>query len=440
MLVFMYEKEFRGADRSDKINQSEGKLEYHLPATFDEYRPSFLYSFEHFESSIADHPVGSRLPRGGSDRPAIFDGGDKFNSLLGDPRMPRDYREWANSDTPQLGLRIVTFKDATCVTITFLHCLTDAIGFGAILRAWLAILHEKEEEVPPFFGFDTDPMLAIFEKSQPPRFVLADRILRGFPLFLFGVRTKFQSFWYGSEERVIFFPAEKVQQMRQDALAELASQDPDANDKPFISENDLLSAWLARALTRIERSASNRTLSIMNAFDCRGVLAQMGLIPSPHVALITNCVNSCWTVLTTRQALEEPLGLLAMRVRKSLEEQRTPEQVEASLAESKSALARTGYPILVGDSDMKMIMLASWGRGSLFALDFSPAVIKVGTSLDKRHNQPGRPSYISVMDITNFAVPSMGSAIGKDAKGNLWFRFRLRRDQWTQIEKQLKEL
>lgn len=422
------------------MDQPEGKLEYHLPATFDDGRPSFLYSFEHFESSIADHPVGSRLPRGGGDRPAIFDGGDKFNSLLGDPRMPRDYKEWANSDTPQLGLRIVTFTDATCVTIAFLHCLTDAIGFGAILRAWLAILHGKEEEVPPFFGFDTDPMLKVFEKPRPPRFVIADKILRGIPLFIFGIRTKFQSLCYGSEERVTFFPAEKVQQMRQNALADLAARNPDTHDKLFVSENDLLSVWWARALTRIERSAPSRTISIMNAFDCRGVLAQMGLVPSSNVALITNCVNSCWTVMTARQVLEEPLGHLAMRVRKSLAEQRTPEQVHASLAESKSAMERTGYPILVGDSDMKMIMLASWGRGSLFELDFSPAVTNVGTSLEKRYNQLGRAFYISVMDITNFAVPSMGSAIGKDARGNWWFRFRLRKDQWSKIEQQIMEL
>lgn len=116
----------------------------------------------------------------------IFDGASTLSSLLEDPRIPRDYRDWINSDIPQLGLRIVTFNDATCLTITFLHTLMDAMGLAAMLRAWLSILHEKE--VPECFGFDTDPMSAILEKP-PPRYILADKILRGFPLLVLGMRS-----------------------------------------------------------------------------------------------------------------------------------------------------------------------------------------------------------------------------------------------------------
>ncbi|KAL1978023.1 hypothetical protein VTN31DRAFT_882 [Thermomyces dupontii] len=315
------------------------------------------------------------------------------------------------------------------------------MGFAAILRAWLAVLHGKEKEVPAFVGFDTDPMLSVLEKQPPPRFVLADKILRGVPRLVFGIRARFQMFWYKSEDRVLFLPAERLQQMRQDALGELTAQNPDANEKPFISENDLLSAWWARILMRTVRPSADRTLAILNAFDCRGILAQMGLIASPDAGLVTNCVNGCWTVVSARQVLEEPLSSLALQVRRSLEQQRTVEQVRASLAEMKNAYDRTSFPIIVGDSGMKLLSISSWQRARFFTLDFSPAVIKVGTPLEKRDNQLGRASYIScAMGTSGVPVANGGLVIGKDATGNWWFSFRLRSGYWAGVEQQLRKM
>lgn len=400
-----------------------------------------MYSFEHFGSSIAEHPIGSRLPRGGN-KPMIFGGADKYSALLGDPRIPLSYKDWINLDIPQLGLRIVTFNDATCVTITFLHSLTDAMGLVAILRGWLAILHGKEEEVPPFIGSDTDPMLSVLEKKPPPRWILADKILRGFPLLVYGVRTLFQSYWYKIEERVIFLPAGKVEQLRQDALNELAAQNPNVDKVPFISENDVLSAWWAKLLARVVRPAGDRTITIMNAFDCRGILTEMGLIPAPDVGLVTNAVNGFWTVLSARQVLEEPLGSLALQIRRSLEQQRTVEQVRASLAEAKDANDRTGYSYIVGDSGMMLVIISSWQKAKFFTFDFSPAVIKVGTPLGKRDNQLGCASYICVRGATGggMTVVNGGAVTGKDEKGNIWFNFRLRSDLWASVEEQLRKM
>ncbi|KAL1994268.1 hypothetical protein VTN49DRAFT_2937 [Thermomyces lanuginosus] len=418
---------------------SKGKLEYHLPATFTQDRPSFVYSFEHFGSSIADHPVGSRLPRAG-DQPATFGDICDYNSLLEDPRLPRDYKEWVNSDMPQLGLRIVTFADATCITVTFLHTLTDLMGLAIILRAWVAVLDGKEEDVPPFVGFDTDPMLLALEGKPPPRFILVDKIMRGLSLFVFGIRTMFQSYWYPPEGRYVFLPAEKVRRLREDALRELATQNPDK--VPSVSENDILSAWWTRALVRVVRPAVDRTITIMNAFDCRGVLTEMGLIPSPDVGLITNAVNGIWTVLSARQVLEEPLGSLALQTRRSLEQQRTVEQVRAGLAEAKDSQDRTGFFYVVGNAGMMMVTFSNWQKAKFFTLDFSPAVTKVGTPLDKRDNQLGRPSYISVLGMTAGSIPLTHGCVvvGKDEKGNYWFGMQLPRTLWAGVEQQMREM
>lgn len=369
----------------------------------------------------------------------ISDGATEFEPLLGDPRVPRDYKEWAKSDMPQLGLRIVTFTDATCMSVTFLHSLSDAMGLAAIMRAWVAILHGKKEDVPPFACFDTDPMMATLKKPAP-RSVLSDKILRGFPRLVFGICARLDSFWHKGESRVIFLPAEKLQQMRQDALNELAAQNPSADKKPFISENDILSAWWARTLLRIAQPSGSRSLSITNAVDCRGHLAEMGLIQSSE-GLVTNAVTSCWTVLPVRQVLEEPLSSVALQIRKDLEQQRTVEQFRAHMAELKDSYDKSGFPVIVGNPRMKLLAISNWQRARFFTLDFSPAVIKAETPLEKRDTKLGRPSYIScAMNTRGIPLANGGIVIGKDAKGNWWFSIRLRREYWAGVEQQLREI
>lgn len=57
-----------------------------------------------------------------------------------------------------MGLHIVSFNDATLVTLHWLHVAFDALGFGALLDSWVLMVQGREHEVLPLHGYDYDPL------------------------------------------------------------------------------------------------------------------------------------------------------------------------------------------------------------------------------------------------------------------------------------------
>lgn len=60
--------------------------------------------------------------------------------------------------------------------------------------------------------------------------------------------------------------------------------------------------------------------------------------------------------------------------------------------------------------------------------------------LDKRSNQLGRPSYINVTVTKAYATRNTGVVIGKDAAGNWWCLYTLRKSVWPAVEQQLRSM
>ena len=55
----------------------------------------------------------------------------------GDPQCLDDY---IFTDRPMLGLHIVSFVDATLITLSWSHVLADALGNKALFDAWSLVL------------------------------------------------------------------------------------------------------------------------------------------------------------------------------------------------------------------------------------------------------------------------------------------------------------
>jgi hypothetical protein len=418
--------------------KTNGKLEYHVPAGFDEKRPGFTYTLVKYGTSIADHPMASRLPQA-TDHPSLFGSAEEFRPFIRSPDLPDRLEGWLYSDLPQLAIHVITFQDATLVTVTFLHTLMDAMGLASLVQGWTAVLRGKEDEVPLFVGFKHDPLAGLSKATQPQRYVFADKLLKGTGFFLFAFRYLFDLLWYRKDdERVIFLPAKYMQLMRDNAMEELASRNT-GDKKPFVSESDVLLSWWIRVVLRALKPATSRTIAIMNLFDCRSILGELGHIPSAGAALIANAVFATYTFLSVRQVLEEPLSFVASRIRQSLEQQRNQEQLQALVAISKATTEKAGHPPVFGNSSVLMIVCSNWGKARMFQVDFSPAVLASGLPLSQRVNQPGRPSYINVTGTKNgFSTRNCGPVIGKDAAGNWWLSFTLRSEIWTAVDQQLR--
>jgi hypothetical protein len=415
-----------------------GKLEYHVPAAFDETRPGFIYTLAKYGTSIADHPVASRLPQA-IDHPSLFGSPEEFRPFIRSPDVPDRLEGWLYSDNPQLAIHVITFEDATLVTVTFVHTLMDAMGLASLFQAWTAVLRGKQDEVPLFVGFNHDPLASLSKATLQQRYVFADNLLKGSRFFLFALRYLFDLLWYRKdEERVIFLPAKYLQLMRDNAMEELASQNT-GDRRPFVSESDVLLSWWTRVVLRALKPATNRTIALMNIFDCRSILEELGHMPSAGSALIANATFPTYTFLSVRHVLEEPLSFVASQIRQSLEQQRNKEQLQAFAAIYKTTIEKAGHPPVFGNSSVLMIACSNWGKSRLFQVDFSPAVLASGIPLSQRVNQLGRPSYVNATGATNgFSTRNAGPVIGKDAAGNWWLAFTLRSEIWIAVDQQLR--
>jgi len=196
--------------------------------------------------------------------------------------------DWIYSDHPPLFLHIVSFNDATLMTITFLHTLMDGMGLASLFKAWTAILHGREDEIPPFHGFNEDPLATLGETTPPEKYILSGRVLKGLAMWCFIVRFLFELVWYREVEyRIIFLPGRYLTRLRENALQELAAKN-NGQGKPFISESDMVLAWWSRTVISALRPALYRTMVLTNVFDIRPTLAD--IIPS-NSAFVANATS-----------------------------------------------------------------------------------------------------------------------------------------------------
>ncbi|CAN8104747.1 unnamed protein product [Discula destructiva] len=435
---------------------SKGALDYHIPRRFDKARPGFAFSTAVFDLAVEEHPQASRMAQ-----PHELDAAGRALALkvpscedssgrkafLRNPGFPQRLDDWMSSDSPQLGIHIIHFQDATLVTVSFLHSLTDMMGLRAIMDAWTAVFSREEDRVKPFLAFAHDPLgsLSKMEAKPPERYKFADMLLGGWSWLPFAVSyyLTIELFWpLREEERIVFLPARHLARMRDEAMQELAGQassDGSQGDRsPFVSEGDVIFAWWTRILLRAERPSPVRTISMRNTCCCRSLLQELGLIPSAAgSALVTNAVFGAVIFLTVRQVLDQSLALTASNIRKSLTEQRNAQQLRALDAIRRDCLDNKRHPAIFGDPTMYMFMVSNWEKAKLFRTDFKAAVVGTGLDPQKRHNQLGRPSCVQGSGTRHYATRNTGVVIGKDAGGNYWLSYNLRKEAWLKVEQEL---
>jgi hypothetical protein len=250
----------------------------------------------------------------------------------------------------------VVFEDATVLTLSFNHTFLDGVGRQVLLKAWLNVLNGEEHLVPPLQGLQDDPLGALAGRVPANRHVLYDQLLSGWGFLRLIFSGMWESFWYPKlATRMIFLPGAFVKKLKEQALADIRTSD-DAVEQPFLSEGDIILVWWARITCAAMKIPSSRAITLNNAFNFRGVIDE--LLP-PNEAFVGNAVFSSFTNLTASQLQSQPLGTIALQVRRSLQQQRTQEQVEA-LATLRVEREAQGKPVMFGRPDALGIYWSNW--------------------------------------------------------------------------------
>ncbi|KAM0704785.1 hypothetical protein Q7P35_007571 [Cladosporium inversicolor] len=362
----------------------------------------------------------------GSDlkRPILFTGSDTFHELVTAPGHATKFSTWLETDLPALSVHIVSFADATLLSISWSHVFLDA----------------TEEDVPPFVPFHVDPSESIAKGGQPSAHALYKHALNGFRFALFVVGFMYELIVHSAEaSRLICCPGPWVENLRQQAIAD-AIASGNAEKDLFLSHGDVLLAWWTKVLTKAQNLSSSQPVNIMNVANLRGLFPDH-LPENTEAAYISNAAISAHTFTTSGELASMSAGELALRLRQDLQAQRTPEQARHFVAWQRESVKQIGRSPLFGSWNQINVGFSNWHLGRFFDMDFSGAVLRPGTPLEKRSNKLGQPSLVLPDGHADgFRVRNIGPLIGRDAAGNWWIQCSLRSSAWAHVEKQFEKL
>ncbi|OBR13194.1 BCL5p [Colletotrichum higginsianum IMI 349063] len=407
-----------------------GELEHHIPQKFSRDRPAIGYDHVDLNDvAIEDHPSASRIPRPPSDgRPAVVGDPNELDDLIHGPRIPKGLDDYLYEDQPELGLRIVSFKNSTVVVLHWIHLAIDAVGMRSLMQAWMLALQGRHEAIPKPLAAE---QYALEDVGKAPKetHVLADRLLSMPGLISWVVRNAYGLAFCKKEHRMVCMPAAYLEKLREKALVELAAAAEAASegrkDSPFVSDGDVLVAWAARLSMSNLPKDSERLVAIQQAYQWRPVLKD--LIP-PERPFLSNCVGFLVTLIPAKDLLQKPLSYAASQVRRSVKEQGSREQVEA-YAELIRRDPGNRAPPFLGASSMQLIGFSNWQQGNVYGLDLSSAAVGP-------RDAPLMPSYVqNVQGPYNFTDGII--IVGKDAGGNYWMSGYRVQGLWELMEREM---
>ena len=363
-----------------------------------------------------------------------------YHDITTRPGHASKFSDWVDTDRPALSVHVVSFDDATLLTMSWSHVFLDALGRQSLLQAWTSVLDGREQDVPAFVPFHVDPAHEIARGGDPKKHVLYHCMLTGiwFAMFVVGYLYELVVH-YAEAGRLICCPGPWVENLRQQAMADVLSSGHNEGDV-FLSHGDVLLAWWAKVSVAAQQLSSSQPVNIMNATNIRGLFPDV-LPNNGETVYTTNALMATSTLLTCGELANMSVGSLALRIRQDLQEQRNPEQVRHLVAWQLEAHNEYGRSPLVGPWNQIMLSWSNWHRARFYDVNFSAAVIRPGLPLASRSNKLGQPSFILPNGHPNgISLRNAGPLIGRDANGDWWMQTTLRAGAWARVEKRFERL
>ncbi|KFA81220.1 hypothetical protein S40288_07880 [Stachybotrys chartarum IBT 40288] len=419
-----------------RINVENGELEIHVPRPFSAERPAVSYSHQALAMDIDEHPLARTLPKV-TEGPSIQAGPPEFRAFAAREDAPAVLEDFLYQDTSQLSLHITSFNNATLVALSWPHTLMDVMGQKTLLHGWSLVLAGQESKVPPLLGAREDAICAAADATveRTEIFKLGQKQLKGWAMLAFGLRYAWDQLWSPVvETRTVFLPKRVMEKMRSQAESDLAAAYI-GEERPFVSDGDLLTAWAVRAVA--SSLPRPRPVTVLHAVNARFRLTSLLQAPGVYVQ---NMAVAAFAFLSHKVA-NESLGVIALENRRHLVELSTEAQVLAFLRELRCQAKTESDPaLLCGESDAVLLPFTNWTRANISKVaDFSHAVIRAGETGRSRTNPPGTlvfhhaQSMQSAAGTTNVVV-----VLGKDHGDNYWLTGLLQPHVWETVDENLR--
>ncbi|CAG8062272.1 unnamed protein product [Penicillium olsonii] len=415
----------------------DGMLEIFVPGSSAGPRENVSFTHNVIDSTIGDHPIASKLPAR-TVGPSLHLVSPESRPFNGRENFPV-FKEMTEKDIPPISVHVTSFLDATIIALSWPHQLMDAMGGKALLAGWSSVLAGREDEVPEVIGAREDILQhPDIQKQDEEEFILEKDRLSGASLLLFQLRFIWDHLWNGKrEKRVIYLPKESFLKMKDQIKAELAENASDVENPPWVTENDIISAWAARCLALSE--SSSRPITVLNFLNLRFRIPL--LAKSTGVFLQNICVGT-FTFLSSKLA-RAPVSEIAVANRQHTAEQGTDIQGRRLMNGMMKDIQEGREPrILFGPSSAVCMVVNNVIKIELMkTAQFGPAVIRQGESSETRRNPPGTMiSYYNEYLDHMYDAFNAFVMFGKDYGDDFWLGGALLPRAWKVFEQELKKM
>ncbi|KAF2641025.1 hypothetical protein P280DRAFT_468704 [Massarina eburnea CBS 473.64] len=416
-----------------------GKIEWHIPSEFTAERPAITFTHVGHGMSAAEHPAASKIPRAPS-RPSVVSDPDELADLAWEPGYsPNGINDYLLADNPVLGLRVNSFSDRTVVVLQWQHVAFDALGMQYVVEGWCDMLWggERAGKIPTPCGLDKDPfeVLALGLRPTTEEHILTNKRLGLGGMVKWGLGYGVDMLVRAKENRMVCVPETYWRPQLEKGLQELRAEAVEKGEDPtkvFLTENDILTAWILRCVISPMEMDPDRMVAASIAMSLRKAF-EGDLLPSaaenrPYVGNAFGWAN---VLVSVRDVTDKPLSFLARQLRRAINDQGTRAQHEAYYAMVRAS--GMGLPIvLFGNGDMAQVGFSNWSKAGLFDVDFAPARVNATNS-----GAPCRPVFVQenhgpIKPVNGFFI------FGKDAQGNYWSSAYRVKGQWATFEEQLR--
>ncbi|KAK5995957.1 Acetyltransferase BOT5-like protein [Cladobotryum mycophilum] len=300
--------------------RKDGGLEYHFETPFPENHHLFSWSSSSVSSTIEEARL---VPDQDTARDKIIFSANL--NALESHWVPSDWplqRNLEKPDTPLLLVHLTRYTNATVVGTNLPHCVSDQMGYGSVIRAWIQVMRGKQPA--PFLN----PAPEEFQARE--EFSMKELRKKGtFRLKTKGEKTRTlmgivpELIKHPKEERkTIFFPVDVVQGLKERWDESLKAEY--GVDVPSITNGDVIVGVLTK-MANIHRKAPKMN-SVTGPANFRGLHPCLPK-SSPY---LHNAISFCTTRLPISRAT--PASEIAYRWRLAVLEAVQPAYVERSQA------------------------------------------------------------------------------------------------------------
>ncbi|KAJ5109671.1 hypothetical protein N7532_002316 [Penicillium argentinense] len=416
-----------------------GKLEIHVPHSPGLDHKSVFFTHQSHDCRLGDHPVASQLPRE-TDTPSVHHVTDATRPFVARPNFP-SFEDMIRQNEPMISMHVTSFIDATLVAMAWPHLLMDAMGGQALLKGWSSVLAGREDEVPNVLGAREDicrhPLITGADDSLEELAAERKR-LEGSGLFIFMLRFLWDKFWNSKRERrVIFIPKDAFARLKVKTLHEVLEATCDLEKAPFVSDSDILTAWITKSFAASE--PSQRPVTVLNLMNGR---FRLPLLAQSAGVFIQNIVLGTYTFLSGKVG-SESVGSIALQHRQHFTEQATETQAMALLRQIFHDKDAGREPrLLFGESNSVPIIFNNLLKAKIMTMaEFGPAVVRQGEPDKARNNPLGTMvNYYNEGVGPGYVGYNIFVMLGQDHAGNYWLMGTLLPRAWAKIEQAVKEV